>query len=49
MDDTLSTEAIKANIEYFKKLKEEYSSMYSQALLNQVKFEKMLHDLEDQE
>lgn len=49
MDEQLSAEAIKSNIEFFKTQKEFYSSLYSQALLNEVKYSKMLQELTEEE
>ena len=49
MDEQLSVEGIKSNIEFYKRLKDIYSSLYTEALLNEVKCTKMLQDLNEEE
>ena len=45
MDEQLSVEGIKSNIEFYKRLKDIYSSLYTEALLNEVKYTKALQEL----
>lgn len=49
MNEQLSIEGIKSNLEFYKRLKEIYSSLYTEALLNEVKCTKMLQELTEEE
>lgn len=48
MDEQLSVEAINSNIEFYKRVKQTYLALYTEALLNEVKYMKMLQN-EDEE
>lgn len=49
MDEQLSVEAIQSNIEFYKRVKQTYLNLYTEALLNEVKYMKMLQNEDEEE
>ena len=47
--ENLSKEAIKSNIEFYKLQKEYYSNLHTEALLNEIKWSKLLNDMEEED
>jgi len=47
--ENLSKEAIQSNIEFYKQQKEYYSNLYTESLLNEIMWYKLLKDMEEED